>query len=80
MAVIEAARNLAGIKNATSTEFGACDNPLVGLMTEWKTEAGAIETRSEGGDMGGTMRLGAYACVLLPKTRVRAIYGRDLSY
>ena len=77
MAVIEAARNLAGIKNATSTEFGPCDNPLVGLMTEWKTEAGAVETRSEGGDMGGTMRLGAYACRLLAETKVRAIYGRD---
>ena len=77
MAVIEAARNLAGIKNATSSEFGPCDNPLVGLMTEWKTEAGTTETRREDGDMGGTMRLGAYACTLLADSKVRRIYGCD---
>src|SRR6185369_5837180 len=63
MAVIEAARDLAGIKTAGSTEFGPCDEPVVGLMTEWMSEAG-IQKREEGGDMGGTMRLGAYDAVL----------------
>ncbi len=76
MAVIEATRNLAGIENASSTEFGPCENPVVGPMTEW-TRENRIETRAAGGDLGGTMRLGAYDCDLVPDSRVRAIYGSD---
>ena len=59
MAVIEAARDLVGIKKAGSTEFGPCDEPVVGLMTEWM-RGNELEKRRQGGDLGGTMRLGAY--------------------
>ncbi|MEQ8248626.1 MAG: CTP synthase [Alphaproteobacteria bacterium] len=74
MAVIEAARNLAGIKGASSTEFGACDNPVVGLLTEWM-QGNMRQTRGEADDKGGTMRLGAYACDLQEGSRVQGIYG-----
>jgi CTP synthase len=74
MAVIEAARHLAGLKGASSTEFGPCEHPVVGLMTEW-TRGNALERRKAGGDLGGTMRLGAYDAVLAPGTRVSQIYG-----
>jgi CTP synthase len=63
MAVIEAARNLAGIEDANSTEFGATSEPVVGLMTEW-LKGNALEKRQANGDLGGTMRLGAYPAVL----------------
>jgi CTP synthase len=63
MAVIEAARNLAGIVGASSTEFGPCDDAVVGLLTEW-ARGNECERRMEGGDLGGTMRLGAYRAVL----------------
>ncbi len=76
MAVIEAARNLAGIEGAGSTEFGPCAEPVVGLMTEWERE-GWIERREEGGDMGGTMRLGAYDCLVNPGSGVHRIYGSE---
>jgi CTP synthase len=76
MAVIEAARNLAGIAKASSTEFGPCPDPVVGLMTEW-IKGGVREKRTEGGDLGGTMRLGAYPCKLSPNSRARAIYATD---
>ncbi len=74
MAVIEAARNLAGLKNACSTEFGECAEPVVGLMTEWMKE-GELQKRSADGDLGGTMRLGAYPAVLKPGSKVASIYG-----
>ena len=74
MAVVEAARNLAGIANAGTTEFGPCDEPVVGLMTEWQQD-GTIERRDEGSDKGGTMRLGAYDCVLGDNSRIKQIYG-----
>ncbi len=74
MAMIEAARNLAGIKHASSTEFGPTSEPIVGLMTEW-TRGNERETRKEGDDLGGTMRLGAYDAVLTPGSKVAAIYG-----
>ncbi len=74
MAVIEAARNLAGIKDASSTEFGPCDSPVVGLMTEWM-KGNMREKRAAGGDLGGSMRLGAYECDLKQGSRVRQIYG-----
>ena len=73
MAVVEASRNLAGIEGAGSTEFGPCQEPVVGLLTEWMRE-GALEKRNQGGDLGGTMRLGAYEAVLGDGTQVREIY------
>ena len=73
MAVIEAARHLAGLKDANSSEFGPVDNPIVGLLTEWQTEKGT-ETRSPGDDKGGTMRLGAYPAKLKKGSRIAAIY------
>ena len=63
MAVIEAARNLVGIEEANSTEFGPTKEPLVGLMTEW-LRGNELEKRSQSGDLGGTMRLGAYPAAL----------------
>jgi CTP synthase len=74
VAVIEAARNLAGLPGASSTEFGPCDDAVVGLMTEW-VRGNQVETRREGGDLGGTMRLGAYEAILRPNTRISEIYG-----
>jgi CTP synthase len=74
MAMIEAARNLAGIHQASSTEFGPTSEPIVGLMTEW-VRGNQRETRSEGGELGGTMRCGAYDAVLAPGSRVAEIYG-----
>ncbi len=73
MAVIEAARNLAGLEGASSTEFGPCAHPVVGLLTEWM-RGNVRETREAGGALGGTMRLGAYECELVPGTRVAEIY------
>ncbi|MEJ0063632.1 MAG: CTP synthase [Alphaproteobacteria bacterium] len=74
MAVIEAARNLGGIKSASSSEFGAHENPVIGLMTEW-LRGNQLEQRATGGDLGGTMRLGAYPCHLSQGSMVRDIYG-----
>ncbi|WGU38570.1 CTP synthase [Phenylobacterium sp. NIBR 498073] len=74
MAMIEAARNLAGIKQASSTEFGPTSEPIVGLMTEW-VRGNERETRRAGDDLGGTMRLGAYEAVLTPGSKVSEIYG-----
>jgi len=74
MAVIEAARDLVGIANAGSTEFGPVQEPVVGLMTEWM-RGNELERRRQGGDLGGTMRLGAYAAVLAKGSRVARIYG-----
>jgi CTP synthase len=73
MAVIEAARNLAGIEDANSTEFGATSEPVVGLMTEW-LKGNALEKRAANGDLGGTMRLGAYPAVLSRGSKVAEIY------
>ncbi|MDB5452133.1 MAG: synthetase, partial [Caulobacteraceae bacterium] len=74
MAVIETARNLCGIKDASSTEFGPAVNPLVGLMTEW-VHGNERVRREAGGDLGGTMRLGAFDAVLTPGSKVAEIYG-----
>src|SRR6201747_2321191 len=74
MAVIEAARNLVGIEEANSTEFGPTSEPLVGLMTEW-LRGNELEKRTNAGDLGGTMRLGAYPAVLTPGSRVSEVYG-----
>ncbi len=75
MAVIEAARNLAGIPKASSTEFGPSDEPVVGLLTEWM-RGNVRETRTTNDDLGGTMRLGAYDCDLKSGSRVAGIYDR----
>lgn len=74
MAVIECARTLAGILDASSTEFGATSEPVVGLMTEW-ARGDEIMKRREQGDLGGTMRLGAYPASLTPESRIAEIYG-----
>jgi len=76
MAVIEAARHLADLPHASSTEFGACDEPVVGLLTEW-ARGNERERREQGGELGGTMRLGAYPADLAEHSLVRAIYGAD---
>jgi CTP synthase len=74
MACIEAARNLCGIAEANSTEFGPTNEPVVGLMTEW-LKGNALEKRAANGDLGGTMRLGAYEALLTRGSRVAQIYG-----
>lgn len=74
MACIEAARSLAGIENASSTEFGETKEPVVGLMTEW-LKGNMLEKRKSSGDLGGTMRLGAYAAKLREGTKIAGIYG-----
>ncbi|MFK5979146.1 MAG: CTP synthase [Rhizobiaceae bacterium] len=75
MAVIEAARSLGGNENASSTEFGKTGEPVVGLMTEW-LKGNQLEKRAEQGNMGGTMRLGAYPASLKADTLISDIYGR----
>ncbi len=73
MAMVEAARNLAGIEQASSTEFGPTPEPIVGLMTEW-VKGNTREIRTEGDDLGGTMRLGAYEAMLKPGSKIAEIY------
>jgi len=74
MACIEAARNTAGIAEASTTEFGATTEPVVGLITEWMSAEG-LQKRAAGGDLGGTMRLGAYEAELGHNSRVASEYG-----
>jgi CTP synthase len=74
MACIEAARNQAKLKGASSSEFGETKHAVVGLMTEW-LKGNELEKRQAHGDMGGTMRLGAYVATLDPTSRVARIYG-----
>ncbi|HEX2812953.1 MAG TPA: CTP synthase [Sphingopyxis sp.] len=74
MACIEGARNTSGIAKASSTEFGATDEPVVGLITEWMSAEG-LQQRGANTDMGGTMRLGAYDAKLSPNSHVASIYG-----
>ncbi len=74
LAVIEATRHLGGVEDATSSEFGAHKHAVVGLMTEWM-KAGSLEKRQKDGNLGGTMRLGAYACKLKDGSKAQAIYG-----
>jgi len=76
MACIEAARNQAGIGDASTTEFGETAEPVVGLITEWMSEEG-LQKRAAGGDLGGTMRLGAYPAKLTGNSVVHSIYGTD---
>lgn len=74
MAVVEAARSLCGIDTASSTEFGTTSEPVVGLMTEW-VRGDQLEKRAAEGDLGGTMRLGAYPASLAKGSRISEIYG-----
>lgn len=76
MAVIETMRDVAGVANAYTTELNPNCEPVVGLMTEWEKD-GDKEKRSQDGDLGGTMRLGAYPCILDKDSLVRKIYGTD---
>ncbi|WP_076923559.1 CTP synthase [Pseudoalteromonas sp. EB27] len=78
VALIEYARNVAGLTDANSTEFNAkSEAPVVGLITEWLDAEGNVETRSEKSDLGGTMRLGAQKCHLMPGSKVHEVYGSD---
>jgi CTP synthase len=74
MAVIEAARDLAGLDGAGTTEIGNPKHPVIGLMTEW-VKGSSVESRAADGDLGGTMRLGAYPSTLTPGSRVAEVYG-----
>jgi CTP synthase len=74
LAVIEATRSLLGLGEANSSEFGQTHEPVVGLMTEW-VKGNALEKRVAGGDLGGTMRLGAYPAQLRRGSQISAIYG-----
>ncbi|MET1045210.1 MAG: gamma-glutamyl-gamma-aminobutyrate hydrolase family protein, partial [Hyphomicrobium sp.] len=79
MACIEAARNLAGVKDASSTEFGETREPVVAMMTEWM-RGNELEQRRQGGELGGTMRLGAYAAQLAEGSKIASIYkANDIS-
>jgi CTP synthase len=73
MAVVEASRSLAGIADASSSEFGPTKNPVVGLMTEWMRD-NELQIRAAEGDLGGTMRLGAYPAHLHPESKIAGIY------
>ena len=73
MAVVETARNLAGLNNASSSEFGKCEHPVVGLLKEWMKDDIIYEMGMDY-DMGGTMRLGAFDCKLLSGTKANKIY------
>lgn len=78
VALIEFARNVAGLENAHSTEFDAnTPHPVVGLITEWLDEDGQIEMRNANSDLGGTMRLGAQQCYLKPNSKAKEVYGSE---
>lgn len=78
VAVIEYARNMAGLTNAFSTEFDAdAEHPVIGLITEWQREDGSIEQRDADSDLGGTMRLGGYIASLESGSLAAQIYGAD---
>jgi CTP synthase len=78
VAVIEFARNVAGLGQAQSTEFQSnTPHPVIGLITEWQDNAGTIERRDENSDLGGTMRLGGQRCKLKPGSLAQRVYARD---
>ncbi len=78
LAVIEFARNVAGLKQAHSTEFNPqTPHPVIALISEWQRPDGVIEARAAAGDLGGTMRLGGQPCHLLPGSHAHGAYGRD---
>jgi CTP synthase len=74
MACIEGARNVAGLDKASTTEFGPTEEPVIGLISEWMSAEG-LQKREEGGDLGGTMRLGAYPAKLAGNSHAASIYG-----
>ncbi len=77
-AVIEYARNVAGLEGANSSEFEKnCKHPVIALISEWTTETGEVETRDEDSDLGGTMRLGGQTCMLRPDSTAYTCYGRE---
>ncbi len=79
VAVIEYARNVAGLEGAHSTELRKNPtHPVIGLITEWRTETGEVQRRDETSDLGGTMRLGAQECRLTAGTKARELYGKDV--
>ena len=79
VAVIEYARNVAGLEGAHSTELRKNPaHPVIGLITEWRTETGEVQRRDESSDLGGTMRLGAQECRLTAGTKARELYGKDV--
>jgi CTP synthase len=81
VAMIEFARNVAGLEGAHSSEFRKdSPYPIVGLITEWINDEGKVEQRTEGSDLGGTMRLGSQLCHLADGSKVRAMYGNDSIY
>ncbi|HQX91641.1 MAG TPA: CTP synthase [Thermomonas sp.] len=78
-AVVDVARNLAGLDGANSTENDKqAKHPVIGLITEWRTQSGDIERRDEGSDLGGTMRLGLQEQRVKPGTLAHALYGKDV--
>ena len=78
IALIEYARNVAGLTEANSSEFDKdCPQPVIGLITEWQDKDGNVETRSDDSDLGGTMRLGAQKCHLIEGSKARALYGTE---
>ena len=81
VAMTEFARHVAGLEGAHSSEFSkTCPCPIVGLITEWINDEGKVEQRTEGSDLGGTMRLGSQLCHLAEGSKVRAMYGNDSIY
>jgi CTP synthase len=80
LATIEFARHMAGMADANSTEFEPnTQHPIVALITEWKDRSGKVEKRSEGSDLGGTMRLGSQACPVKPGTLASKVYGSTVN-
>lgn len=79
VAVIEFARHVVGLTGAHSTEFRKpCPHPVIALISEWTTDQGTVEQRSEASDLGGTMRLGAQQCRLTPGTLAHRVYGKEI--
>jgi CTP synthase len=78
-AVVDVARNLAGLEDANCTENDKrTEHPVIGLITDWRTQSGEIERRSEDGNLGGTMRLGLQEQRIKPGSKAREIYGKDV--
>jgi CTP synthase len=77
LAIIEIARNLCKLQGASSTEFGECAHPVIGLMTEW-IKGDNKELRDGAGNLGGTMRLGSYDCYITPGSLAHRVYGQDM--
>jgi CTP synthase len=79
LAIIEFARNVAGLEGAHSTEFNrATPHPVIALITEWQDQKGTVEARDESSNLGGTMRLGAQDVRISHGSRAHAVYGADL--